>query len=288
MTDDLPTKALIYYRVSSKGQKDEGHGLESQETRLWRDDQGESTYCLIQIVTRHALPPVCGTQGYEVREPVETRGSDRGALKITDIGRDGRASPTAKKLQRSPCMPPLEEFDNLKVDFYQLARNYRAKSTEARMIPEFFKFRKKKFLKQFDPKLHIKKANRIRLPGDYGGEIRNGYAKYRHKRGYRDLRDYVTDLALHGLEKIAVDTEDRRRFYEVHRILDVRDRCINRRDVMKIDMNCFDWRVIEDIAYSLHDVDVYDCISYLIMIGEEEINGGIIFCRGSSHVKLYS
>lgn len=148
--------------------------------------------------------------------------------------------------------------------------------------------RKKKLLiKNFRPKLRIRRFNGVRLPGGIYGAI---YLRYLHdgkNRGYRDFRDYLTDIANRGLERVIVEDRNDVEYPRLELIMQKRDDYTSRVAIAKVDLNAIDLVAINQLCISQRKIDLYDCISFLILIGWSHINGGVDYQRVERHEKIF-
>jgi hypothetical protein len=115
-----------------------------------------------------------------------------------------------------------------------------------------------------------------------------GYRLNRFRGGYVDQRDYITDLALRGLERIQHSEPVDGISFNLDKLINLRHRTLKRNHVVKVDLKAIDLRSLDYICNSVYNMDVYDCLSFLIMIGQDEVNGGITYSRDDEHEKIYS
>lgn len=153
-------------------------------------------------------------------------------------------------------------------------------------LAELFAIKKRRYLKTFEPRLNIRARNSIRIPGYYAGSIASQYQSVRKMNSYRDKRDYLTDLALRGLSKLSSPVSSRQEF-DVKRIYDVKHRYTEREHVVKVDLAFLDLARLSKVSRSLINIDLYDLVSILIIVGQDEVNGGIRYVE-RGYAKIYS
>ena len=153
-------------------------------------------------------------------------------------------------------------------------------------LPEFLKFKKRRYLRSLNPPLKVKDRNTIRLSGSSYGIIRRTWLLIKKEKKYPDFRDYLTDLAIHGL--YAYDSsEGVNRENITNRIYDLVDKNLYRSHTVKIDLAHIDIKKVRQFSVSFANMDTYDLASYLILIGQRDINGGINRLRRCNG-KIYS
>lgn len=147
--------------------------------------------------------------------------------------------------------------------------------------------KKRSFIRECNPELKIRRFNVIRLPGAIYGEIYLKYLSQGKRRGYSDFRDFLTDIAIRGLirAKSGDDGDMERRIMK--RIIQTRDDSRRRTRIVKVDLNAIDVHLINRICRSHPEIDFYDCISYLLVIGWSHINGGVDFKRDEGYEKIF-
>lgn len=148
--------------------------------------------------------------------------------------------------------------------------------------------KKRAFINSFQPKLIMRRFNSVRIPVGIYGSIWLRYLKDGKNNGYSDFRDFLTDITSKGLARVRVEQDNGDIQHRFDLLLQKKRECFPRIKTVKVDLNAINISDVNLICRSYSCFDVYDSLSYILLIGWSYINGGVDYRRNDKHEKIFS